>query len=112
MPILGPMEIKNYIIVLFPMFLPTHRFQNFLRIENRTIISRDKASFVQKGQVLHNCYKNKHSKYVCLLFFLTDLTTGNHGNRKINACPSNFYFILFFRPTDFTKKAPEKSAIQ
>ncbi len=64
MPILGPMEIKSYIIVLLFMFLPTYRFQNFLRIENRNIISsHDTASLVQEGQVLHNCYKNKHSKY-------------------------------------------------
>ncbi len=32
-----PMEIKNYIIILFYIILPTCRFQNFLRIENRTI---------------------------------------------------------------------------
>ena len=74
-PILGTMEITNYIIVLFIMFLLTHRFQNFLRIENRTIISRDTTSFVQEGQVFHSCYKNKHSKYVCLLF-LDRLTDG------------------------------------
>ncbi len=38
-PILGPMELKNCISVLFFMILPTCRLQNFLRIENRTIIS-------------------------------------------------------------------------
>ena len=35
-----------------PMCLPTHRFRNFLGIENRTItcISRDTATFVQEEQ--------------------------------------------------------------
>ncbi len=38
-PILGPVEIENYIYCSFPMFLPICRFQNILRIQNRTIIS-------------------------------------------------------------------------
>ncbi len=38
-PILGSMEIKSYILILFFIILPTWRFQNFLRIENRTIMS-------------------------------------------------------------------------
>ncbi len=72
----------------------SYRFQNFLRIENRTIISQDMASFVQEGQVLHNCYKNKQSKYVCLAHFWTDLPTGNNGNRK--ECLFLWFFYLFF----------------
>ncbi len=64
-------DINNYMIVLFFIILPTCRLQKFLCIENRTIISRDTTSFVEEGQVLHNCYKNKHSKYVCLLELLS-----------------------------------------
>ena len=44
-------------------------------------------------------------------FFLTDLPNGNNGNRG-KMLVLVIFFILYFRPTDFTKKAQEKSAIQ
>ncbi len=89
-PILGPMEIKNYIIILFFIILPTCRFQNFLRIENRTIISRDTANFVQEGQFLLNCYKNKHSKMFVYFFFLPTYRL------KIMEIGKKFLFLWFF----------------
>ncbi len=48
-PILEPMEIKNYIIILFVIILPTCRFQNFLRIENRTIRPSSVYSMVDES---------------------------------------------------------------
>ena len=107
-PILGPMEIKNYIIILFFIIPLTCRFQNLLRIENRTIISRDTASFVEEGQFLHNCYKN--TLKICLFtFFFYRLEIMEIGKKLLFLL---FFFILYFRPTDCTKKAREKSAIQ
>ncbi len=74
-PILGPMEFKYCISVLLFMILPTCRFQNFLRIENRTIISRDTATFVQESQILHKSFENNLQKYIFQFFFSTDRPT-------------------------------------
>ncbi len=68
-PILGPMELKNWFSVLFFVILPTCRLQNFLRIENRIIISRDMATFVQE---LHKSFENNLQKYISQVFFSTD----------------------------------------
>ena len=69
MPILGPMELRNCISVLFFMVLPTCRLQDFLRIENRTIISWDTATFVQESQILHKSFENNLQKYIFQFFF-------------------------------------------
>ncbi len=51
------------------LHLPTCRLQNFLRIENRTIISLDTATFVQEGQIWHKSLENNPKKYVFQIFF-------------------------------------------
>ncbi len=68
-PILGPMELKNCISVLFFIILSTCRLQNFLRIENRTIISRDTATFVQESHILHRSFENNLQKHIFHVFF-------------------------------------------
>ena len=70
MPILRPMEKKNSISVLFFKYLPTQRFRNFLRIENRTFINRDTATFVSEVQKT-KCFLNANIKIrVCFCFFI------------------------------------------
>ena len=68
-PILGPMELKNCIAVLFFIILPTCRLQNFLRIENRTTISWDMTTFVQEGQILHKSLENNLKNMFFNFFF-------------------------------------------
>ncbi len=68
-PILGPMELENCISVLFFMILPTCRLQNLLRIENRTIISWDTATFVQESQIVHKSFENNLQKNIFQIFF-------------------------------------------
>ncbi len=83
-------KIKKHFCFIFKC-LPTHRFRNFPWIENRTIIDRDTATFV----------------FVCFLSLPTDW--GFLVDEK-KVPPAKFYFIFYFRPTDCTKKAREKSA--
>ncbi len=66
-----------------------------------TIISRDTASFVQECQVLQKHQMSWEqfaikSNTQNIIRFLTDLPTGNYGNRK--RCL--FLWFLFILPTD------------
>ncbi len=65
--ILGPMELKKMHFCF--IIRPTCWLQNFFRIENRTIISWDTATFVQEGQTLHISLENNPQKYVFQFFF-------------------------------------------
>ena len=71
------------------------KLQNFLRIENRTIISWDMGTFVQEGQILHKTtLKNMSFNF---FFQPTDrLETIQIGK---NILFHNFFFFIFDRPT-------------
>ncbi len=101
MPTLGPIEIKNHIIVLFFMFLPTHRFQNFYRLKIEPLLAEIRPVLYRKVKFYIIAMKT-NTQSLSVYFFL-DLPTGNHGNRK-KMLVLVIYFILFFRLTDFTKR--------
>ncbi len=83
--ILEPMTIKKNSISV--QWRPTSRFQNFLRIENWTIISRDTVTFVQ------HCYFFNQTVENILLFFTRTIyyILFKHGKKLFS-----LHFYLFF----------------
>ncbi len=107
-PILGPMELKNCISVLFFIIRPTCRLQNFLRIDNRTIISWDMATFVQESQILHKSFENNLQKYIFQFFFNRPTDLKLFKSEK-NIWFNNFFKFFLFSTDRLHKKRPEKN---
>ena len=94
-PILGPMEGKNCISVLFFTSLPTRRLQNFLLIENR----RYGHFCTGRSNFTHILWKQP-SKIRFLFFFFNRPTDCKSFKSEKNIWFYNFIlFCIFDRPT-------------
>ncbi len=110
--------IKKWHFCFIFLVLPICRVQNFFWIENRTIIYRDTAVFVQPVQIFHEPFENKSQNFIILSLFLFlpffFLPTDRLEIVQIgkNYLYQNFILFFYFRPTNCMKRAHDKSAIQ
>ena len=104
-------RIKYCISVLFFIILPTHRAQNFLRIETKPLLAEMRPLLYKKVKFYTNPLKTNFKRYA-FIFFSTDWPTGTHPNQKKYFIPWFFNLIFYFRQNDCIKMAREKPAIR